>query len=135
MEIRKLDQMFEVLGSRAKKRLIAAWAIDAHTIVAVAQAVQMGIIEGTLVGDEPTIKRVCIEHSVDPRYSESYTAQVILPPPPSRGDDQQSEGDFLMKVCFPPIVYMRAILNKERGLMDPRCDSLPRDWLPSVELP
>jgi phosphate butyryltransferase len=120
MEIRKLDQMFEVLGSRAKKRLIAAWAIDAHTIVAVAQAVKMGIIEGTLVGDEPTIKRVCIEHSVDPKifrivHCAGDTAAAAL----AVEMINKGEGDFLMKGLLSTDRYMRAILNKERGLMDP----------------
>ncbi|MDD5317055.1 MAG: phosphate acyltransferase, partial [Candidatus Cloacimonetes bacterium] len=65
MEIRKLDRMFDVLGTRAKKRLVAAWAIDAHTIMAVSEAVKMGIIEGILVGDEQKIKAVCREHGID----------------------------------------------------------------------
>jgi len=66
MEIRKLDQMFEVLGTRAKKRLVAAWAIDAHTIMAVNEAVNMGFIHAILVGDEVRIQAVCREHDVDP---------------------------------------------------------------------
>ena len=35
MEIRKLEQMFEVLRSKPKKRLVAAYANDDHTICAV----------------------------------------------------------------------------------------------------
>ena len=58
MQITKLEQMLEVLKSRPKKRLVAAWAIDAHTIVAVSEAVGMGIIDAILVGDEAIIKSV-----------------------------------------------------------------------------
>ena len=32
MQISKLDQMFEILKPRPNKRLVAAWAVDAHTI-------------------------------------------------------------------------------------------------------
>ena len=61
MEIRKLDQMFEVLSSRAKKRLVAAWAVDAHTIEAAATAAKIGIVEAILVGDETRILQVCAQ--------------------------------------------------------------------------
>ena len=40
MEIRKLEQMFEVLRSKPKKRLVAAYANDDHTICAVNAAVK-----------------------------------------------------------------------------------------------
>ena len=57
MQISKLDQMFEILKPRPNKRLVAAWAVDAHTICAVHQAVEMDLIEGILVGDEALIKK------------------------------------------------------------------------------
>lgn len=66
MEIRRLDQMFEVLATRKRKRLVAAWAIDAHSIVAVSEAVRRGIVEGILVGDEACIKKECKNHNIDP---------------------------------------------------------------------
>lgn len=120
MEIRKLDQMFEVLASRAKKRLVAAWAIDAHTIVAVAEAVKIGIIEAILVGDETLIKKGCKDHGIDPAIFnivhcehdlEAATKAVAL--------INAGEGDFLMKGLLSTDRYMRAILNKEQGLMNP----------------
>lgn len=58
MEIRKLEEMFEVLRSKPKKRLVAAYANDAHTICAVSNAVNEGLIEATLVGDQATIAEV-----------------------------------------------------------------------------
>ena len=58
MAIQKLDDLFEVLRSKPRKRLVAAYANDAHTIEAVAAAVQAGIVEATLVGDRDTILKV-----------------------------------------------------------------------------
>ena len=52
MPITKLEQIVETVKSRPRKRLIAAWANDSHTIAAVGQAVTLGLVEGTLVGDE-----------------------------------------------------------------------------------
>ncbi|MCB5260455.1 MAG: phosphate acyltransferase [Candidatus Cloacimonetes bacterium] len=120
MEIRKLDQMFEVLGSRTKKRLVAAWAIDTHTIMAVAEAVQMGIIEGILVGDETKIKAVCQEHNISSSIFRiiNCTSDLVAA---SLAVDliNRGEGDFLMKGLLSTDRYMRAILNKDKGLMDP----------------
>jgi len=120
MEIRKLDQMFDVLATRTKKRLVAAWAIDAHTIMAVAQAVQKGIVEAILVGDEARIKEVCREHNIDSgifkiEHSENDLAAA------ARAVEliNQGRGDFLMKGLLSTDRYMRAILNKEKGLMNP----------------
>ena len=65
MKVDKLDQLFDILRSKPKRRLVAAFANDAHTIEAVSMAVDMGIIDGTLVGDEATIKKVCAEHNIN----------------------------------------------------------------------
>ena len=120
MEIRKLDQMLEVLGTRAKKRLVAAWAIDAHTIMAVYRAVQMGIIEAILVGDETKIRAVCKDHEIDPTIFKIVHSSSDMAAAAQAVDlINRGEGDFLMKGLLSTDRYMRAILNKETGLMDP----------------
>lgn len=120
MEIRKLDQMFEVLGTRAKKRLVAAWAIDAHTIMAVSRAVQMGIIEAILVGDETKIRAVCKDHEIDPTIFKIVHSSSDMAAAAQAVDlINRGEGDFLMKGLLSTDRYMRAILNKETGLMNP----------------
>jgi phosphate butyryltransferase len=119
MQITKLDQMFDVLASRPNKRLVAAWAIDAHTIEAVYNAVEMGIIEATLVGDSEIIKKYCSEHGLDCSKlrivdCKSDTASAAL----AVDLINRGEGDFLMKGLLSTDRYMRAILNKETGLME-----------------
>ncbi len=119
MQITKLDQMFEVLASRPKKRLVAAWAIDAHTIEAVYNAVEMGIIEATLVGDAGVISDYCNKQKLDCSKlrivdCKSDTASAAL----AVELINRGEGDFLMKGLLSTDRYMRAILNKEAGLME-----------------
>lgn len=120
MQITKLNQMFESLATRPKKRVVAAWAIDPHTIKAVYEAVQMGIVDGILVGDEKIIKQVCAEYNLDcsklkivnclsDTGSAAKAVEMI----------NAGEGDFLMKGLLSTDRYMKAILNKEKGLMDP----------------
>lgn len=121
MEIKKLDQMFEVLKSKDKKVLVAAYANDHHTIEAINQAVDMEIIEATLVGDIPTMKDVCEHEGIDankftmvqeadPQKAAFKACEII----------NKGEGDLIMKGLVSTEQYMRAILNKEIGLMPPK---------------
>lgn len=120
MEIRKLDEMFEVLKTRDKKRLVAAWAIDAHSIMAVYEAVKMNIVQGILVGDENIIKAVCAEHEIDPaNFTIVHIDNDIAAAAKAVDLINAGEGDFLMKGLLSTDRYMRAILNKEYGIMDP----------------
>ena len=121
MQIRKLDQMLEVLAARpTNKRLVAAWAVDAHTLQAVHEAVSRDLIDATLVGDEALIRKVCDEYQLDcskfkivhctsDTGSAAKAVEII----------NAGEGDFLMKGLLSTDRYMKAILNKEKGLMNP----------------
>ena len=109
MEIRKLEQMFEVLRSKPKKRLVAAYANDDHTICAVNAAVKEGLIEATLLGDEKVIAEVCKAEGIDMANAAAMACDLI----------NAGEADILMKGLLPTDKYMRAILNKERGLCPP----------------
>lgn len=111
--------MFDALKSGKKKRLIAAFANDAHTIEAIHKAVKLGIIDATLVGDKKIIESVCEKENIDPgsftilnENNESNAAakavQLI----------NSGKGDLIMKGMVSTDKYMRAILNKENGLMD-----------------
>lgn len=119
--ITNFDQVFEELRSKTKKRMIAAWAVDNHTITAASMAIEKGIVEVTLVGDKDKIAEVCKEEKID---SSIFTiidnkdelksiAQAV-------GMVRDGEGDILMKGLCSTDKYMRGILNKERGLLPPK---------------
>ena len=120
MEIKKLNEMFDVLKSRPKKRLVAAYAMDDHTICAVNDAVDNGLIEATLIGDPARIAEICKEEKIDinkfkiVEEKDDVKAAALACDLINRG-----EGDILMKGLLPTDKYMRAILNKERGLCPP----------------
>lgn len=121
MIISKLDQLFEVLKNKSKKRMVAAYAIDAHTIEAINKAVDMGIIEATLVGDIPTIQNVCKQENID--FSKF---ELIQESDPQKAADKScmlindGKADFIMKGMVSTDQYMRALLNKETGLVKPK---------------
>ena len=121
MAITKLDQIFDVVRLKGKKRLVAAYANDSHTIGAVSMAVDMGIIDGILVGDEATIKRVCDEEKIDvKKFRIVQEADEMKAASKAVELINKGEGDILMKGLVSTDKYMRAILNKETGLMPPK---------------
>lgn len=121
MEIKKLDQMFEVLKTKDKKVLVAAYANDHHTIGAVSQAIDMGIVDAVLVGDIDTMKAICEEEGIDSnkfkmvQEADAQKAAFMACELINKG-----EGDLIMKGLVSTDQYMRAILNKEIGLMPPK---------------
>lgn len=116
------DEIFEVLSSRGeKKRMVAAWAVDTHTIAAAGKAVEMGLVEVTLVGDEAKIAEACKEENV---AIENFT--IVHNPSELPAVAQavkmvsEGEGDFLMKGLCSTDKFIRAVLNKEAGLLPPK---------------
>jgi len=121
MKVDKLEQLFEVVRSKPRKRLVAAYANDAHTIEAVSMAVDMGIVEATLVCDEATMKKVCAEHNIDPnKFKIVQEADEMKAATKAVELINNGEGDVLMKGLVSTDKYMRAILNKEKGLLPPK---------------
>lgn len=118
----RFSEIFEELRSRGeRKRLIAAWGVDSHTIAAASQAVNLGLADVTLVGDEAMIEDACKEEGVD---SSIFT--VIHNPSELSSVAQavqmvrDGEGDFLMKGLCSTDKFLRAVLNKETGLLPPK---------------
>ncbi len=112
--------MFDVLRSKPKKRLVAAYANDDHTICAVSAAVDNGLVEATLVGDEAIIAKVCETEKIDiKKFKIIQESDDVKAAAKACDIINAGEGDILMKGLLPTDKYMRAILNKERGLCPP----------------
>ena len=119
--ITNFDQMFEQLRSKPKKRLVAAWGVDDHTISAVYMAVEAVIVEGILVGDEEMIKKVCADNNYDITKLTVVNNNNELKSISQAVDMVNAgEADILMKGLCSTDKYMRGILNKEKGLLPPK---------------
>ena len=117
--MKTLDEMMALAKTKGKKTLVAAFANDAHTLGATSKAIDEGIVDVTLVGDKPTIEAVCKQEGIDiNKYKEivqesdenkaaKLAVQLI----------NEGKGQILMKGLCSTDKYMRAILNKETGLM------------------
>jgi phosphate butyryltransferase len=120
MRINTLDDLLYAVRELPHRRLAVAWANDAHTLEAVHAAVEAGLVEAILVGDEPLMTQVCQEQGF-PRSrfrfihaateEEAAAAAVALV--------RSGEAQLLMKGLLSTELYMRAILHKELGLLNP----------------
>lgn len=101
--------------------MIAAWGVDSHTVAAAAKAVDLGLADVTLVGDQNRIAQACKEegvdmsvftivHNPDELPSVAQAVQMV----------REGQGDFLMKGLCSTDKFLRAILNKETGLLPPK---------------
>ncbi|HDS03659.1 MAG TPA: bifunctional enoyl-CoA hydratase/phosphate acetyltransferase [Firmicutes bacterium] len=117
--ITKLEHMFDVLRNEKKKVLVAACANDSHTIGAVHQSTELGLIEGVLVGDEKKIQSICRQEKIDiSKFRIVHEEDDVKAVARAVSLINDGEGDLLMKGLVNTDKYMRGILNKENGLME-----------------
>jgi len=120
MKITKLDDLIELAILRPKKRLVVVYVNDQHTLEAVHDAVDKGIVDATITGDVNTIEMMCRDSGFDinkfniidqtnPVEAGLLCCDLI----------NQGRAQLIMKGSITTDDYMRCLLNKERGLVDP----------------
>ena len=103
------------------KRMIAAWGVDSHTIEAAYKAVELGFVKVTLVGDSDLIAKVCSECSLDAgKFDIVDIKDEMKAVAEAVRMVHDGEGDVLMKGLCSTDKFLRAILNKETGLLPPK---------------
>ncbi|MCE1198764.1 MAG: bifunctional enoyl-CoA hydratase/phosphate acetyltransferase [Marinilabiliales bacterium] len=117
--IKKLSDFQEEVLKRRKRTLVVVSANDNHSVSAAYGAVREGLIQAILIGDKAIIEKICreedfdlsrlvVHHQPDDRAAASLAVEMIR-----RGD-----GDILMKGLIPTDKFLKAILDKEKGLLD-----------------
>ncbi len=120
-EIKKLADIVVEARAKGRKRMAVAYGQDSHTLEAVYNAYQEGLVEPIIFGEKAVIEQVCKEHNID---SSVFTivdeksdvkcvaaaVQAVV----------KGEADVLMKGLVSTDKYMRGILNKEAGLFPPK---------------
>lgn len=122
MTMKNFQEIFEALQSRGtRKRMVAAWGVDSHTIAAAAKAVEFGLADVILVGDENLIAEACKEENVQTSlFTIVHNANEIASVAQAVQMIRDGEADFLMKGLCSTDKFLRAILNKETGLLPPK---------------
>lgn len=101
-----------------RKRMAVANAVDSHTLDAVLKAVDLGIVEASLIGDVASIesphlfeqKLSPFVHIIDMPDVQEATLEAVRMV-------KSGEADILMKGLVNTDVLLRAILDKEKGLL------------------
>ena len=117
--VNKLDDLFSAVLQRARRTLIVVSANDNHSVMAAYRAVEKGLVQAVLIGDENLIRKICGEekldnelfkviHQPDDMLAASLAVQMV----------RNKEGDILMKGLISTDKFIKAILDKEKGLME-----------------
>jgi len=109
-----------VVALKKKRRVAVAWAQDTNTIGAVAKAVKKGLIDAILVGDPNEIKKTCkaegIDHKeftvVESENEGKAAAEAVRL-------TSSGEADILMKGLVGTDKFLKAVMDREKGLMIP----------------
>lgn len=118
MPIRKLEELLESAKKNKRTSLVVVNANDYHSITAAYQAVNLGIVNAVLVGDKDKIYPILqkeqmdssafrIIHQPDERLAATVAVTMI----------RRGEGDVLMKGLISSDKFIKAILDKEKGLL------------------
>lgn len=102
----------------SRKRMAVANAVDSHTLDAVLRAVEMGIIEAYLIGDVASIESPeLFEHNPSPFIHIIDLPEVQEATLEAVRMVKAGEADILMKGLVTTDMLLRAILDKEKGLL------------------
>jgi len=118
--ITTLNQIVERVKGKPIKRLAVAVAEDPHTIEAVGRAVKEKLVKAVLTGDKGAIQKVADGAKVDTGLFE-----IVHEPDKAKalasaiGKVRAGEADFLMKGLLDSSLYIRGIIDKEKGLLPP----------------
>jgi phosphate butyryltransferase len=119
--IRTLEQMEKkVLMLKKKHRVAVASAQDSNTIGAINKAVKKGLIEAILIGNTAEIKKTCKSEGID---DSIFT--LIESPDEIRASAEAVKlaktggADIVMKGLVGTDKFLKAVMDKEKGLMLP----------------
>ncbi|MCR5299578.1 MAG: hypothetical protein K6D92_01630 [Erysipelotrichaceae bacterium] len=109
-----------ILSKNIRKKIALCGAHDEPALSAVVNACKKGIVSCVLIGDQPQVEAILKELGEDP---SAYT--IINEPDETESAKKaiamvkNGEADIPMKGLMQTASYMRAILNKETGILPP----------------
>lgn len=118
MTLKTLNQLKEIAGSKGRKRLIAAVAQDEEVLLALKKAKEEGIIVPLLIGNPQEIKEIAKKIGFD--YSD---ADIVGENNPAAACAlavkyiREGKGDILMKGLVNTGEFVKAIIDKQTGLL------------------
>jgi len=109
-----------VLSLNRKYRVAVSWAQDQNTIWAIHRTVAEGFVDALLIGNPTEIIRTCESEGIDPgkfiiiEAVDSADASSVAVSMAKNG-----EADIVMKGLVGTDVFLKAVMDKENGIMIP----------------
>ncbi len=116
--IHTLQQIVDNVKGKPAKRLAVACGEDPHTIQAVGRAAKEGLVKAILTGDRAAIQKVSDANKIDTSLFE-----ILHEPDKAKAlalaiaKVRAGEAEFLMKGLLDSSIYIRGIIDKEKGLL------------------
>ncbi len=116
-----LDQMEKkVLALKKKHRIAVAWAQDTNTIGAIYKAIRNGFIEAVMIGRSTEIVKICASEGIDAKTfiiveAENETKASVEAVRMAK----KGEVDIVMKGLVGTEKFLKAVMDKENGIMIP----------------
>ena len=109
-----------MLALKKKHRVAIAWAQDTNTVGALGKAVRNGIIEAILIGIPSEIRSICRSEGIDEKVftvvdsdnEENASSEAVRLV-------KTGEADIVMKGLVGTDKFLRAVMDKEKGIMLP----------------
>jgi phosphotransacetylase len=120
MKLERLADLFVYTKSLRKRTLVAINATDLHSLEAISEAIKLGIVSGVVTGNRDEIIELCKAHQIDYQSFQIIHAETEEDAARLAIDQvKQIPSSILMKGLISSDKYMKAILNKEAGLLPP----------------
>ena len=120
MKLERLADLFVYTKSLRKRTLVAINAVDLHSLEAISEAIKLGIVSGVVTGNRDLILELCKAHQIDYQSFQIIHAETEEDAARLAVDQvKQIPDSILMKGLISSDKFMRAILNKEAGLLPP----------------
>ncbi|MCD8152503.1 MAG: bifunctional enoyl-CoA hydratase/phosphate acetyltransferase [Clostridiales bacterium] len=118
MVLTNFDVLIEkVKGFPEPKRVVVAAAGDAHTLEAIKEAVDEGIVVPVLVGDKAKIQEIAGEIGLTVAEEDIYDVpDVVEAAQRAVALIREGKGDFIMKGKLETAQILKPVVNKETGL-------------------
>lgn len=116
--IRDLKQMEKLVKAKQTPKMSVAYGQDEDTILAVERAVKEKIVDAIMVGDKDIIVQKCKDLNISPDLFE-----IVDEPNEKKSGDVsvklilEKKASLLMKGLISTPYFLKAILNKEYGLI------------------
>jgi phosphate butyryltransferase len=132
--ITTLEQMVEkVMGLKKKHRIAVACAQDSNTIGAVYKAVTAGFAEAIMIGKPDRMTEACKNAGIDENFFSIIPSDNDIDACHKAVTIAKNGGaDIVMKGLVGTDVFLRAVMDKENGLMMP--DSV-LSYVGAIEIP